>query len=58
VLRRLQRRMGLASLFTLADYAARLRDSEEKVRGLANDMMINVTGSFAICSRVRPARTG
>jgi len=46
VLRRLQRRMGLASLFTLADYAARLRDSEEEVRGLANDMMINVTGFF------------
>src|ERR1700686_4696186 len=46
VLRRLQRRMGLASLFTLADYAARLRDSEEEVSGLANDMMINVTGFF------------
>ena len=46
VLRRLQRRMGLASLFTLADYAARLRDSEEEVRALANDMMINVTGFF------------
>src|SRR3984893_6896893 len=46
VLRRLQRRMGLASLFTLADYAARLRDNEEEVRGLANDMMINVTGFF------------
>jgi two-component system CheB/CheR fusion protein len=46
VLRRLQRRMGLASLFTLADYAARLRDSAEEVRALANDMMINVTGFF------------
>src|SRR3981081_2186307 len=46
VLRRLQRRMGLASLFTLADYAARLRDNAQEVRALANDMMINVTGFF------------
>ncbi len=46
VLRRLQRRMGLASLFTLADYAARLRDSADEVGALANDMMINVTGFF------------
>src|SRR3984893_1152957 len=46
VLRRLQRRMGLASLFTLADYAARLRDSAEEVGALANDMMIHVTGFF------------
>src|SRR6267378_1872729 len=46
VLRRLQRRMGLASLFTLADYAARLHDSAEEVGALANDMMINVTGFF------------
>jgi len=46
LLRRLQRRMGLASLFTLADYAARLTDSADEVRALANDLMINVTGFF------------
>ena len=46
VLRRLQRRMGLASLFTLADYAARLHDSADEVGALANDLMINVTGFF------------
>src|SRR6267143_1841745 len=46
LLRRLQRRMGLASLFTLADYAARLSDSADEVRALANDLMINVTGFF------------
>src|SRR6202045_334878 len=46
VLRRLQRRMGLASLFTLADYAARLRARAEEGGALANDMMIHVTGFF------------
>ncbi len=46
LLRRLQRRMGLASLFTLADYAARLSDSADEVRALGNDLMINVTGFF------------
>src|SRR5438874_12290870 len=65
VLRRLQRRMGLASLFTLADYAARLHDSADEVGALANDLMINVTGFFrdlqaweALCEQVvRPLVT-
>src|SRR5207237_8221392 len=46
VLRRLRRRMALAALCTLADYAARLHDSADEVGALANDLMINVTGFF------------
>lgn len=46
VLRRIQRRMGLAGLAELKDYADRLRDKPEEVAALANDMMINVTGFF------------
>ena len=46
VLRRVQRRMGLASTTALAQYAARLRDDSAEVQALANDLMINVTGFF------------
>lgn len=46
VLRRIQRRMGLAGNAELKDYAVRLRDKPEEVIALANDLMINVTGFF------------
>ena len=46
ILRRMQRRMGLAAKHTLAQYAAYLRDDAEEVQSLANDLMINVTGFF------------
>ncbi|HEV7135141.1 MAG TPA: chemotaxis protein CheB [Steroidobacteraceae bacterium] len=46
VLRRIQRRMGLAGIRRLEDYGARLRDHSEEAAALANDLMINVTGFF------------
>lgn len=46
VLRRIQRRMGLAGVATLEDYAAHLRGKSSEVEALANDLMINVTGFF------------
>jgi two-component system CheB/CheR fusion protein len=46
VLRRIQRRMGLAGLQALGDYAARVREDQAETGALANDLMINVTGFF------------
>jgi len=46
ILRRIDRRMGLLGITTLADYANRLRERTEEVAALANDLMINVTGFF------------
>jgi two-component system, chemotaxis family, CheB/CheR fusion protein len=46
LLRRIQRRMGLAGLTLLSDYTALLRDNAEEAATLANDLMINVTGFF------------
>jgi two-component system, chemotaxis family, CheB/CheR fusion protein len=46
VLRRIQRRMGLAAIQDLADYVEKLREDPEEARALANDLMINVTGFF------------
>src|SRR6185312_118979 len=46
VLRRIQRRMGLAGIKRLEDYGARLRENSEEAAALANDLMINVTGFF------------
>ena len=46
VLRRIQRRMGLAAISDLKEYGARLREKPEEVAALANDLMINVTGFF------------
>ncbi len=46
VLRRIQRRMGLAGLGTLEHYGARLQEKPEEATALANDLMINVTGFF------------
>ncbi|HWF99846.1 MAG TPA: chemotaxis protein CheB, partial [Steroidobacteraceae bacterium] len=46
VLRRIQRRMGLAGIKRLEDYGARLRQNSEEAAALANDLMINVTGFF------------
>jgi two-component system, chemotaxis family, CheB/CheR fusion protein len=46
LLRRIQRRMGIAGVTQLADYARRLRDRVDEAPALANDLMINVTGFF------------
>jgi two-component system, chemotaxis family, CheB/CheR fusion protein len=46
ILRRIQRRMGLAAVHTLADYLKRLETDPDEVRALANDLLINVTGFF------------
>ncbi len=46
LLRRIQRRMGLAGKRTLAEYVAYLREQREEPVALANDLMINVTGFF------------
>jgi two-component system, chemotaxis family, CheB/CheR fusion protein len=46
ILRRIQRRMGLAAVQTLADYLTCLQSDAEEVRALANDLLINVTGFF------------
>jgi two-component system CheB/CheR fusion protein len=46
LLRRIQRRMGIAGVTQLTDYAKRLRDREDEAPALANDLMINVTGFF------------
>jgi superfamily II DNA helicase RecQ/chemotaxis methyl-accepting protein methylase len=46
LLRRIQRRIGLAGVGTLADYAALLRDSPDEPTSLANDLLISVTGFF------------
>ena len=46
VLRRIQRRMGLAGIKRLEEYSARLRENPQEARALANDLMINITGFF------------
>ncbi|MBX9679548.1 MAG: PAS domain S-box protein [Gemmataceae bacterium] len=46
VLRRVQRRMGLARAGTLAEYARLLRQSPAEVTALADDLLIHVTVFF------------
>jgi two-component system CheB/CheR fusion protein len=46
LLRRIQRRMGLAQLTSFSDYVALLRSKPEEVAGLNTDLTINVTGFF------------
>lgn len=46
VLRRVQRRMGLNRVNELANYAKLLRQSTVEVTGLADDLLIHVTGFF------------
>jgi two-component system, chemotaxis family, CheB/CheR fusion protein len=46
ILRRINRRMSLLGMATLAAYANYLREKTEEVSALANDLMINVTGFF------------
>jgi len=46
LLRRIQRRMGLAQVTTLHDYVGVLRSQAEEVQGLNTDLTINVTGFF------------
>ncbi|MFT3788415.1 MAG: CheR family methyltransferase [Tepidisphaeraceae bacterium] len=46
VLRRIQRRMGLARLADIAEYAKLLRQSPNEVVSLADDLLIHVTGFF------------
>jgi two-component system CheB/CheR fusion protein len=46
VLRRIQRRMGLNRVTDLGSYAKLLRQSTVEVTGLADDLLIHVTGFF------------
>ena len=46
ILRRIDRRLGLLGITSLADYAEVLREKTQEVTALANDLMINVTGFF------------
>ncbi len=46
VLRRVQRRMGLARLTDMSDYVKYLRQSPAEVTSLADDLLIHVTGFF------------
>ncbi|MEO6567148.1 MAG: chemotaxis protein CheB, partial [Opitutaceae bacterium] len=46
VIRRIQRRMGLAQLTSMHDYARMLRQHPQEASALADDMMIHVTGFF------------
>ncbi|MFO0847225.1 MAG: chemotaxis protein CheB [Gemmataceae bacterium] len=46
VLRRVQRRMGLARTAGLAEYARLLRQNPAEVQALADDLLIHVTGFF------------
>jgi two-component system, chemotaxis family, CheB/CheR fusion protein len=46
LLRRMQRRMGLAQITHLSEYAALLRRNDAEVTALADDLTINVTGFF------------
>lgn len=46
VLRRIQRRMGLSRVTTIAEYAKLLRQSPTEVQALADDLLIHVTGFF------------
>ncbi len=44
--RRIQRRMGLKNIETVASYLDYLRDNEEEITALASDLLINVTEFF------------
>ena len=46
LLRRVQRRMGLARVAEIGEYARLLRQSPSEVRLLADDLLIHVTGFF------------
>jgi two-component system CheB/CheR fusion protein len=46
LLRRIQRRMGVAGATQLSEYARLLREGADEASSLANDLMINVTGFF------------
>jgi len=46
ILRRIDRRMGLLGVTSLADYAGCLKERTDEITALANDLMINVTGFF------------
>ncbi|MDY3553519.1 PAS domain S-box protein [Gemmata sp. JC717] len=46
ILRRVQRRMGLLRVPTMSEYARHLRQSPNEVTGLADDLLIHVTGFF------------
>ena len=46
VLRRIHRRMGLARVTSLGDYARILRQTPSEVTALADDLLIHVTGFF------------
>ena len=46
LLRRMQRRMGLAQVTHLSEYAALLRKDSAEIVALADDLTINVTGFF------------
>lgn len=46
VLRRVQRRMGLARITEIGDYAKMLRQTPNEVSALADDLLIHVTGFF------------
>ena len=46
VLRRIQRRMGLARITKLGEYAKMLRQSPGETSALADDLVIHVTGFF------------
>ncbi len=46
VLRRIQRRMGMARLTKIADYAKAIRQSATEANSLADDILIHVTGFF------------
>jgi two-component system CheB/CheR fusion protein len=46
LLRRIQRRMGIAGVTQLAEYARLVREQAGEASSLANDLMINVTGFF------------
>lgn len=46
VLRRIQRRMGLAQITSMQDYARTLRQNPNEATALADDLMIHVTGFF------------
>jgi two-component system CheB/CheR fusion protein len=46
VLRRVQRRMGLAQLRSMQDYARMIRQQPAEAAALADDLMIHVTGFF------------
>ncbi len=46
VLRRVQRRMGLARIIKIGEYARLLRQSPSEVTALSDDLLIHVTGFF------------